>query len=72
MKKEEPIIVIDNTNVRKWEAKPYVKMAQQYGYEVKFVEPDTPWKFDITELKKKDNLGAKSSTSKPLSTAAST
>ncbi|XP_069747709.1 NEDD4-binding protein 2-like 1 isoform X3 [Narcine bancroftii] len=43
-------IIIDNTNVQAWEMKPYVVMAQENGYEVKFREPDTPWKFDINKL----------------------
>ncbi|XP_055492833.1 NEDD4-binding protein 2-like 1 [Leucoraja erinacea] len=43
-------IIIDNTNIQAWEMKPYVVMAQQNGYEVKFREPDTPWKFDVRKL----------------------
>ncbi len=34
-------VVVDNTNVEAWEMKPYVQLAQQYGYEVQFGEPDT-------------------------------
>lgn len=38
-------IVVDNTNVRFWEMKPYVELALAAGYEVKFAEPDSPqWK----------------------------
>jgi len=36
-------IVIDNTNVQPWEAKPYVEMADEMGYEVKIAEPESPW-----------------------------
>jgi len=57
MKREEGLIVIDNTNVRKWEAKPYVKLAVDYGYKVQFVEPETPWKRDVSELVKRDSHG---------------
>ncbi|OUM68938.1 hypothetical protein PIROE2DRAFT_3165 [Piromyces sp. E2] len=36
-------IIIDNTNVKRKEAKVYVDMAIQYGYDVQIREPDTPW-----------------------------
>jgi predicted kinase len=38
-------IVVDNTNTRFWEMKPYVELGLSAGYEVKFAEPDSPqWK----------------------------
>lgn len=40
MKKNVSPIVIDNTNTKLYEMKPYVQMAQTYGYEVEFVEPN--------------------------------
>lgn len=43
-------IVVDNTNVSMYEFKPYVQMAIKHGYDIEFVEPDTPWKFDANEL----------------------
>jgi len=49
------LIVIDNTNVRKWEAKPYVKMAVECHYEVSFVEPPYWWIYDIDELMSRDD-----------------
>ena len=36
-------IVVDNTTVQAWEAKPYVEMALDAGYEIEIVEPDSPW-----------------------------
>lgn len=39
-KSSSPVIIVDNTNTQFWEMKPYVEIANQYGYEVKFVEPD--------------------------------
>ena len=36
-------IVVDNTTVQAWEAKPYVEMATDAGYDVEVVEPDSPW-----------------------------
>ncbi|XP_051881471.1 NEDD4-binding protein 2-like 1 isoform X2 [Pristis pectinata] len=50
MRQGKSPIIIDNTNIQAWEMKPYVVMAQENGYDVKFREPDTPWKFDIRKL----------------------
>ncbi|XP_067889606.1 NEDD4-binding protein 2-like 1 [Heterodontus francisci] len=50
MRQGKSPIIIDNTNIEAWEMTPYVKMARESGYEVKFREPDTPWKFDIRKL----------------------
>lgn len=40
-------IIIDNTITKAWEGKPYVKLADKYGYKVKIEELPTP---DIDEL----------------------
>ncbi len=49
-------IVIDNVNVQLFEMKNYVKMAQEYGYEVEFAQPnwspelytkEGKWNFDF-------------------------
>ena len=37
-------IAIDNTNVKRWEAKPYVQMAERYGYAVVFVRVSSNFK----------------------------
>ena len=57
MRKGISPIVIDNTTVEAWEAKPYVNQALKYGYKVEFREPDTPWKFDAEELAKRNTHG---------------
>jgi len=36
-------VVIDNTNVKAEFARPYAEMAAANGYEIKVVEPDSPW-----------------------------
>lgn len=36
-------IVVDNTTVQAWEAKPYAQMAVDAGYDVEIVEADSPW-----------------------------
>jgi len=36
----QSVIIVDNTNTKFWEMKPYVLLAQKYGYSVDFKEPD--------------------------------
>jgi len=50
-------VVIDNTNVEAWQAKPYAEMAHKYGYRIEVREPDTPWRFDAEELAKRNTHG---------------
>ncbi|XP_043114084.1 NEDD4-binding protein 2-like 2 [Puntigrus tetrazona] len=50
-------IIIDNTNVKAWEMKPYVQMALDSGYRVDFFEPDTLWKYDPAQLEKRNKHG---------------
>ncbi len=47
-------IVIDNTNTKAWEMKPYVEMAIRYGYQIEMMEPDTSWQFDVLALTQKN------------------
>ena len=47
-------IVIDNTNVAGWQAKPYVERAVANGYRVEVKEPTTSWKFNAEELAEKN------------------
>lgn len=50
-------VVIDNTNVTWDECRPYAKLATDHGYEVSYAEPDTPWKFNVEELAKRNSHG---------------
>ncbi|XP_029458520.1 NEDD4-binding protein 2-like 2 isoform X2 [Rhinatrema bivittatum] len=50
-------VIIDNTNIQRWEMKPYVEMAIEKGYRVQFHEPETWWKLDAGELEKKNKHG---------------
>jgi len=52
-------IIIDNTNVKRWEAKNYVELAMQYNYEIEIREPDTPWwkSKNVEELAQKTQHG---------------
>lgn len=50
-------VIIDNTNIKAWEMKPYVEMALMNRYEVDFREPETNWKYDPAELAKRNKHG---------------
>lgn len=50
-------LIIDNTHLKYEYAEPYVRMAHKYGYQVKVVEPNTPWAFDKDELVKRNTKG---------------
>ena len=50
-------IVIDNTNVMKWEIGPYIKMGKSEGYIILLVEPKTPWLLDVDILTEKNKHG---------------
>lgn len=47
-------IVIDNTNIMRWEMQPYLQMANQGGYIVIIVEPKTPWRLNAEILSEKN------------------
>lgn len=48
------VVMADNTNVQFWECLNYVEYALKNFYIVEFREPETPWKFDIDELLKRN------------------
>lgn len=50
-------IIVDNTNITFNEMKPYIKMALEAGCDIEFVEPDTPWKYDVEECFKRNTHG---------------
>lgn len=45
MQQEMPLIVVDNTSTQKFELKPYVQLARQYGYKVEYAQPN--WHPDL-------------------------
>eukprot|EP01080_Neovahlkampfia_damariscottae_P006581 gene6581-10744_t len=57
MEKSCPLILIDNTNTCRWEAKPYVEFGLKNDYEIKVVETSTPWCKNAEELAKKNQHG---------------
>lgn len=50
-------LVIDNTNVTFKDMRYYVEQGKNHGYRIEFAEPNTPWKFDVDELVKKNTHG---------------
>lgn len=48
-------IVVDNTNIRHFEMKPYFQIANSEGYIVLIVEPKTPWRYNPEILSKRNN-----------------
>lgn len=53
----DTVIVIDNTNTTFQEMKPYIESALSCGYEIEFVIPQTPWKWDVEECFKRNGHG---------------
>lgn len=48
------VVIIDNTNVSAKECRIYVEMGLRYDYRIEFLEPSTPWAFDLDELEKRN------------------
>ena len=51
------VVVVDNTNVRRWEMGFYIKAAEKHGYNVVVVETKTPWRLDPAVLAEKNSHG---------------
>lgn len=50
MIRNEKVIIIDNTNIRPRQARPYVELAVKHAYEIEVREPTTHWRHDVQEL----------------------
>ncbi|XP_035682236.1 NEDD4-binding protein 2-like isoform X1 [Branchiostoma floridae] len=55
-------VIIDNTNTERWEMKPYVVLGVKYGYMIEIREPNTPWKFKVGELSRRNSHGVSKET----------
>ena len=53
----ENLIVVDNTNVKRWEMVHYYQLAERYRYAVLLVEPRTPWRDDAKVKREKTLRG---------------
>lgn len=50
---EVEIVIVDNTNIRVKDFKPYVIYANNAGYEIVLIEPTTEWAWDADECFKR-------------------
>lgn len=50
-------VVVDNTNIMRWEMGEYFRLAGLYNYVVLLVEPRTPWAMDAAALAAKNTHG---------------
>lgn len=50
-------IFVDNTNVTAKECRPYVEAALAASYKIAFLEPITPWAFDVDQLTRRNQHG---------------
>jgi NEDD4-binding protein 2 len=57
MEDKVPVIVVDNTNIRLWEMKPYVLLAQKHGYRPVFCYPETEWATNPEECARRNSHG---------------
>jgi len=53
MQKNEKVVIVDNTNLKPQQARPYVNFANKHGYTTSVLEPNTPWKHNLEELIKR-------------------
>ncbi|XP_023349258.1 NEDD4-binding protein 2-like 1 [Eurytemora carolleeae] len=53
----ELLVVVDNTNVKRWEMGTYFKLAEKYRYTVILAEPKTPWRYNVQELAARNSHG---------------
>lgn len=50
-------IIIDGTNIELSHMQPYAQMAVDYGYNLEILEPETPWKYKVSQLAEKNTHG---------------
>lgn len=51
------VVVIDNTNIRRWEMNFYLELARHNDYVVVPVQPKTAWRLNPVELAKRNKHG---------------
>eukprot|EP01114_Cavostelium_apophysatum_P010868 TRINITY_DN2500_c0_g1_i1.p1 TRINITY_DN2500_c0_g1~~TRINITY_DN2500_c0_g1_i1.p1 ORF type:complete len:1342 (-),score=368.34 TRINITY_DN2500_c0_g1_i1:71-4096(-) len=57
MEKGVSPIIVDNTNLEAWEAKPYAELAEEHDYQVHILEPATSWINDPAVLAQRGTHG---------------
>lgn len=51
------LIIVDNTHTQFWEMISYLETGLDFGYEIQFLEPNTPWAKDVDQLLEKNTHG---------------
>lgn len=54
MELDEPLIIIDNTNIKKKDYRKYLDLAEKFGYTVKYAKSSTPWATNAEECFKRN------------------
>lgn len=54
---EYDLVIVDNTNLSAQERKPYILLAEQYGYSHEVKEPETEWRYNALECSKRNTHG---------------
>lgn len=57
MRKKKQLVLIDNTHTVAWEMEVYCRLAKEFNYTVLVLEPDTPWRYNPSELAQKTRHG---------------
>ena len=57
LKKQTEIVILDNTNTKKWEYAEYIELAKTHNYEIEIKIPETSWAFDIDICAKRNSHG---------------
>lgn len=50
-------VCVANTFTEQWEMEPYIGLASKYKTELRILEPQTPWAFDLDELFRRNTHG---------------
>lgn len=57
MKKDTPLIIIDNTNIKLWEMNKYVLEADKNNYNIEIKESQTEWAWNPSKCANKNTHG---------------
>jgi tRNA nucleotidyltransferase/poly(A) polymerase/predicted kinase len=52
-----PLVVVDNTNIKREHMEPYLKLAKQHGYDVSYEHSKAPWAWDEHECARRNAHG---------------
>jgi predicted kinase len=53
----QPVVIVDNTNIKEWQARPYITLARIHGYTVQVVNVDCGLQVAIDRQAEREGLG---------------